>query len=181
MARKPRSAWRQPLLSLKERLAAGKALRDKLPRSAHCRWKAPNNRPDPVALLQESDRGRLPILLPIRYARMAESPFAFYRGSAALMAHDLASTARHRNPRAGLRGLPRGQFRRLWNSRAAACIRHQRFRRNSSRSVGMGRQTPGSEHRAGHAPGRFRRALLLRSRHSPPRNPTARTCANTMR
>ena len=48
------------------------------------------NRPDPIDLLKDSDRGRLPILLPIRYARMRASPFAFFRGAAALMAADLA-------------------------------------------------------------------------------------------
>jgi uncharacterized protein (DUF2252 family) len=52
----------------------------------------PANRADPVELLKESDRGRLPELLPIRYGRMRESPFAFLRGAAALMAADLAST-----------------------------------------------------------------------------------------
>jgi len=79
-------------LTLKDRLAAGKKLRDKAPRSSQARWVSPKDRVDPIALLRESDRGRLPALLPIRYARMRESPFAFFRGSAALMAADLAST-----------------------------------------------------------------------------------------
>ena len=79
-------------LALKDRLAAGKKLRDKAPRSWHPRWVSPKDRVDPIALLRESDRGRLPALLPIRYARMRESPFAFFRGSAALMAADLAAT-----------------------------------------------------------------------------------------
>jgi uncharacterized protein (DUF2252 family) len=72
--------------------AAGKKLREKVPRSSHSRWTAPRNRADPIDLLKESDRGRLPILLPIRYARMRESPFAFFRGAAVLMAADLSST-----------------------------------------------------------------------------------------
>ena len=83
---------RQPGSTIKDRLAAGKKLREKVPRSSHSRWVPPKNRADPVELLKESDCGRLPALLPIRYARMRESPFAFYRGAAALMAADLAST-----------------------------------------------------------------------------------------
>jgi uncharacterized protein (DUF2252 family) len=77
-------------ISMKERLAPGKKLREKAPRSSHAEWKPAKNRPDPVDLLKDSDRGRLPILLPIRYARMRASPFAFFRGSAALMTADLA-------------------------------------------------------------------------------------------
>jgi hypothetical protein len=73
-------------------MAAGKALRAKVPRTSHAEWKAPPNRRDPVDVLAQSDRGRLPKLLPIRYGRMRQSPFAFFRGSAALMAMDLAGT-----------------------------------------------------------------------------------------
>jgi uncharacterized protein (DUF2252 family) len=75
-----------------ERMAAGKALRAKVPRTSHAEWKAPPNRRDPVDVLAQSNRGRLPKLLPIRYGRMRQSPFAFFRGSAALMAMDLAGT-----------------------------------------------------------------------------------------
>ncbi|MFZ0639080.1 MAG: DUF2252 domain-containing protein [Candidatus Acidiferrales bacterium] len=81
-----------PLLPTKDRLAAGKNLRETVPRSSHSRWTSRPNRADPTELLKESDYGRLPALLPIRYARMRESPFAFFRGAAALMAADLAST-----------------------------------------------------------------------------------------
>jgi uncharacterized protein (DUF2252 family) len=79
-------------LTAAERLTAGKQLRAKVPRSSHAGWSPPNNRPDPTELLKSSDRGRLATLLPIRYARMRESPFGFFRGAAALMAADLAST-----------------------------------------------------------------------------------------
>jgi uncharacterized protein (DUF2252 family) len=79
-------------LAMKEKLAAGKALRKKVARSAHAKWKAPANRADPIALLKHADRGRLPELLPIRYARMKNSPFAFFRGADAVMAADLAGT-----------------------------------------------------------------------------------------
>src|ERR1700733_12599189 len=78
-------------LTTADRLAAGKRLRGKVPRSSHALWIPPKNRVDPIDLLKRSDRGRLPSLLPIRYARMRESPFGFFRGAAALMAADLAS------------------------------------------------------------------------------------------
>lgn len=79
-------------VTIRSRAAAGKKLREKVPRSSHSRWTPGKNRPDPAELLKESDRGRLTTLLPIRYARMSESPFAFFRGAAALMADDLASS-----------------------------------------------------------------------------------------
>ena len=75
-----------------ERYAAGKALRSQAPRSSHAGWSAVTNRPDPVSLLEESNRSRLPELVPIRYGRIALSPFTFLRGSANVMASDLATT-----------------------------------------------------------------------------------------
>lgn len=75
-----------------ERLASGKALRERVPREDHAQWRASKNRRDPIDILEESNQGRLPELVPIRYGRMLRSPFTFLRGSAALMAHDLAST-----------------------------------------------------------------------------------------
>jgi uncharacterized protein (DUF2252 family) len=80
------------LLPVNELLEAGKALRNNVPREAHGEWKRGNNRIDPLALLRKSDVGRLRELVPIRYGRMLESPFAFYRGAAAVMAADLAKT-----------------------------------------------------------------------------------------
>src|SRR6202451_474303 len=76
--------------SVAERMKAGRGLREKIPRKSHGSWVASADRPDPIALLIESDAGRIPNLLPIRYGRMRQSPFAFLRGSAALMAFDLA-------------------------------------------------------------------------------------------
>ena len=67
-------------------------MREKVPREAHAGWKPPKDRRDPVDLLLESDEGRLPELVPIRHGRMVSSPFAFFRGSAAQMAADLAHT-----------------------------------------------------------------------------------------
>ncbi len=83
---------RTPYLSAEERRAKGKALRDAVPRVSQAGWKAQKNRRDPVELLSESNAGRLENLIPIRFGRMSASPFAFYRGSAALMAADLATT-----------------------------------------------------------------------------------------
>ena len=75
-----------------DRVAMGKALRRETPRNVQATWKPPAKRTDPVALLVESSKGRLEDLLPIRYGRMMASPFAFYRGAAAIMASDLAHT-----------------------------------------------------------------------------------------
>ena len=73
------------------RAEVGKAARKRMARSAHGHWVPPVDRSDPVAVLERQGRDRLPELLPIRYGRMAASPFAFLRGSAAVMAADLAS------------------------------------------------------------------------------------------
>ncbi len=80
------------ILRLDERIAKGKALRDIAGRKAHKDWTAPANRADPVDLLIENSKGRVEELLPIRYGRMMASPFAFYRGAAAIMAYDLSHT-----------------------------------------------------------------------------------------
>jgi hypothetical protein len=78
-----------------ERVAAGKALRDKLPREQLGRWNDIKGRPDPIDILHKSDAGRMRKLLPIRYGRMLQSPFTFYRGAAAVMVADLARTDLH--------------------------------------------------------------------------------------
>jgi len=75
-----------------ERYAAGKALRAKAPRISHGEWTTVSDRPDPISLLEESNRTRVPELVPIRYGRMSLSPFAFLRGSAGVMASDLEKT-----------------------------------------------------------------------------------------
>ena len=87
-----------PYLSAEERRGKGKALRDKVPRVSQAGWKAPKGRRDPIQLLMDSNVGRIQSLVPIRHGRMSTSPFAFYRGSAALMAADLAKT-----PTSGIR------------------------------------------------------------------------------
>ncbi|PWI16714.1 DUF2252 domain-containing protein [Streptomyces sp. Act143] len=70
----------------------GKSLRAKVPRRAHAELDLDGSRPDAVSAVEESSRGRLPELTPIRVGRMAATPFAFLRGSAGLMAYDLART-----------------------------------------------------------------------------------------
>jgi uncharacterized protein (DUF2252 family) len=77
-----------------ERSARGKAARNEVPRSSHGRWVPAEDRPDPIALLEQQGASRVPELVPIRYGRMLVSPFAFYRGAALIMAADLAATAR---------------------------------------------------------------------------------------
>ena len=75
-----------------ERRRAGAALRRHVPRSAQGAWKPAADRADPIAILIEQGRNRIPELLPIRYGRMRTDPFAFLRGAAAVMAADLART-----------------------------------------------------------------------------------------
>jgi uncharacterized protein (DUF2252 family) len=77
-----------------ERAAAGKAARDKAPRSSHGEWRPAADRANPVELLEGQATSRVGQLVPLRYARMLVSPFTFYRGAAAVMAADLAATPR---------------------------------------------------------------------------------------
>jgi uncharacterized protein (DUF2252 family) len=83
---------RPPLPSIAERMDEGRQLRKQVPRSSHAGWSPPADRPDPLDLLLEQDKNREQDLIPIRYGRMLVSPFAFYRGSAVVMARDLAAT-----------------------------------------------------------------------------------------
>jgi len=94
----PPKAPPSEFLSRKERLVVGKALREQVPREHHAAWRASSKRRDPIDVLEESNRDRLPELVPIRYGRMLRSPFTFLRGSAALMAYDLSTL-----PSTGLR------------------------------------------------------------------------------
>jgi uncharacterized protein (DUF2252 family) len=78
--------------SREKRVALGKDLRTKVSRESHAGWRQHKQRPDPVKILVDSSKGRVQELLPIRYGRMSQSPFAFFRGAAAIMAEDLAHT-----------------------------------------------------------------------------------------
>jgi uncharacterized protein (DUF2252 family) len=81
-----------------ERAASGKAARSEVRRSSHGKWEPSEDRADPVAILERQAASRVPELVPIRYGRMSASPFAFFRGAAAVMSADLATT-----PVSGLR------------------------------------------------------------------------------
>jgi len=74
-----------------EKRKQGKALREKCPRSAHAEWKPRPKSLDPIKWLEESDIDRIPALIPVKYQRMAESAFKFFRGAAIIQARDLAS------------------------------------------------------------------------------------------
>jgi uncharacterized protein (DUF2252 family) len=79
-------------LSLDQRRARGGQAADHTPPSSHFGWEPAEDRPDPVALLEEQDRTREPDLVPVRHGRMMVSPFTFYRGAAKIMAADLKDT-----------------------------------------------------------------------------------------
>jgi uncharacterized protein (DUF2252 family) len=85
-------------MDVSERAAEGKAARSVAPRSALAEWEPAADRTDPVAILEQQAETRVSELVPIRYGRMAVSPFTFYRGAAAVMAADLADA-----PTSGLR------------------------------------------------------------------------------
>jgi uncharacterized protein (DUF2252 family) len=73
-----------------ERTRIGREARQRVGRSAHGDWEPAADRRDPVAILEEQAQSRVSSLVPLRYGRMLTSPFAFYRGGAAIMAGDLA-------------------------------------------------------------------------------------------
>lgn len=83
------TAFTAPRPSVEARMAEGKALRERVPRASHAAF-ARMPQVDPVAILKDQAKTRLPELVPVRHARMLQSPFAFLRGSAAVMTADLA-------------------------------------------------------------------------------------------
>ncbi|MFD3637495.1 DUF2252 family protein, partial [Streptomyces sp. NPDC058664] len=83
-----------PHATPEERTALGKAARRDSPRSGHAVYEPSPDRPNPLTILEAQSATRVPELVPIRYGRMTESPFRFYRGAAAIMASDLAGTPR---------------------------------------------------------------------------------------
>ena len=86
------------LLTPDEWRRRGREMREAVPRESHAQWEPPADRPDPVDILEEQAKTRVPDLVPIRYGRMIASPFAYFRGAAAPMAWDLAHT-----PASGIR------------------------------------------------------------------------------
>jgi uncharacterized protein (DUF2252 family) len=83
----------RPWVHRSERLEEGRLTRKRVPRSSHAAFEPQAGR-DPIAILEQQEMDRLPDLIPLRHARMAESPFAYYRGTPAVMAYDLATTPR---------------------------------------------------------------------------------------
>lgn len=84
----------------KARIQSGREMRTRVPREHHGEYRRRAGGRDLVAILQQSNEGRLPHLVPIRFGRMLRSPFAFYRGAAALMAYDLGHQSCGRGSRA---------------------------------------------------------------------------------
>lgn len=78
--------------SVEERIAWGRSIREDVPRGSLGVWEPPPDRADPVAVLERQNPSRVQVLVPIRHERMLVSPFTFYRGGAAIMAKDLATT-----------------------------------------------------------------------------------------
>jgi hypothetical protein len=82
----------EPRPTREQRVAWGRAARSEVPRSHHAEFAPGPHRPDPLGQLENQGATRVPELLPIRYRRMAVSPFTFFRGAAVIMASDLANT-----------------------------------------------------------------------------------------
>src|SRR5207247_935919 len=79
--------------TIAERQQAGRSLREKCPRQSHGKVVlGQGKKRDPVALIEASNEDRVENLIPIRHGRMLQSPFAFFRGTALIQAHDLAGT-----------------------------------------------------------------------------------------
>jgi hypothetical protein len=82
----------EELRAISERHDYGRSLRDRAPLENHADWSPGPTRKDPVALIEQQNDDRIPWLIPVRRARMSLSPFAFFRGSARIMAYDLADS-----------------------------------------------------------------------------------------
>ncbi len=92
--RRGRTASDASYLTAQQRAARGKAARAQVPRESHAEYEPAPHRPDPLDIIERQSATRVAELVPIRYGRMMESPFRFYRGAAAIMASDLAATPR---------------------------------------------------------------------------------------
>ncbi|MGO9502772.1 MAG: DUF2252 family protein, partial [Streptosporangiaceae bacterium] len=86
------------ILTPEEWRQRGRDQRTQVPRASHAQWEPPADRPDPVAILEEQAKSRVPDLIPIRYGRMVASPFSYFRGAAAPMAWAQAHTPTTDNP-----------------------------------------------------------------------------------
>ena len=128
---------------------------------------AGGERKDPVEVLEDQAKNRVPELVPIRYGRMLASPFTFYRGAAAIMAMDLDKTPQSGLRGPGLRRRPPVELRRLRRPGPPPGAGRQRLRRDPSRALGVGRQAPRRELRDRRARSRLHpkqtRAAVLRT------------------
>jgi uncharacterized protein (DUF2252 family) len=79
-------------VSVEDRVERGRDARQRTPRSSQGEWSPAADRPDPIAIIERQNEGRVPFLVPVRHARMGVNAFTFYRGTAAVMAADLAGT-----------------------------------------------------------------------------------------
>ena len=86
-----------------DRYRMGRELRQQVPRSSLGDWTPPADRPDPVQQIMESHQGRLDWLIPLRVGRMTANPYGFLRGTAVVMAEDVARAARDRHHAGDLR------------------------------------------------------------------------------
>ncbi len=136
-----------PHLTEEQSKAKGRAAREKVPRNTQAVFDPGPERPDPIALLEDQAKTRVPELVPIRYGRMLVSPFTHFRGRGA---DDGVGPRHHAALRAGcpdLRRRPPLELRRLRVARTPARVRLQRLRRDASRAVGVGRQAAGRQRR----------------------------------
>jgi len=131
--------------SREEHIAAGKALREATPRKSHAEWNPLAERHDPIATLEESNRDRLPELVPIRYGRMLRTPLHVSSGFRRSHGQRSGGNAQHGHPGPGLRGLPSAELWPVRQPRAAPVVRYQRLRRDAARPLGVGRETPGGQ------------------------------------
>ena len=111
-----------------ERAERGKEARVAVPRESHAVFDPGPGLPDPIGLLEEQAKSRVPELVPIRRGRMMVSPFTFYRGAALPMASDLSAYSGVGAGGAGVRGCAPVELRRLRLRGAAAGLRRQRLR-----------------------------------------------------
>ena len=136
----------------------GKELRRTVPRESHAAWKPGKTRPDPVETVQANNKGRQAQLVPLRMGRMAASPFAFLRGSACVMARDLAET-----PITGFSVVIDGDahlnnFGMYGTPQREVVFDLNDFDEAVYRSLGVGFEAPGCQRKCGRAAKRVKRA-----------------------
>ena len=171
--RPPAPTWTaRPWVHPAERAAEGKAARKRVPRASHAAFEPAPGR-DPIAILAAQEADRLPELVPLRHERMAESAFAYYRGTPAVMAFDLAATPAHRHHRPGQRRRPPLELRALRLAGADPRLRRQRLRRDAARALGVGRQAARRERRHRRPRQRLQRRARTARRRWPPSAATA--------